>query len=373
MITALEKNIAQEIAMTYERCKIHSLNPVKINFRCPHCGDSMRKKHLTRGWFYEHDNVLRYGCFNCNYNLPIGSYLKEHFPEYFRKWLRERRSEIKEDDNREKELFSFKKPEIKTLPYCENLSELVDEHPAKKYMLRRMIPRDKLNLFWFTMDWKKVANHVSKETYEDDSEREPRLVIPIYNREHKIESIQGRALRQNEEIRYITIKSHEDASKIFGVERVTNDDTPVFVFEGPIDSVFIPNGIAMAGGQVDINVVPFRERRVWVLDNENRSPDTMARYQKLIDANESVVLWDKAPWTSKDINDMVEKENANPVAIYEYLCNNIVSGLRAENRFTRWKKNERKSNSYGKSTSTGNSTPDLRDRLKRRTRSASRD
>ena len=366
MITTLEKNIAQEIAMTYERCKIHSLTPVKINFRCPHCGDSMKRKSMTRGWFYEHDNVLRYGCFNCNYNLPIGSYLKEHFPEYFRKWLRDRRTDVKEVDNREKDLFSIKKIYVDSLPYCENLSDLVDEHPAKKYMLQRMIPRDKLNLFWFTMDWKKVANHVFKDTYDDVSEREPRLVIPIYNKEGKIESIQGRALRKNESIRYITIKAFEDANKISGFERVDQRQDPVFVFEGPIDSVFIPNGIAMAGGQVDINVVPFRERRVWVLDNENRSPDTMTRYHKLIDAGESVVLWDKAPWTMKDINDMVQKENANPVDIYEYLCNNIVSGLRANNRFSRWKKNERKSNSYGTSQSTKPESASLRDRLERR-------
>lgn len=368
MITLLEKEIAQEIALTYERCKTQSLNPVKINFRCPHCGDSTRRASMTRGWFYEHDNALRYGCFNCNYNLPIGSYLKNHFPEHFRRWLRDRRggSEVKIESNREKELFSIKKEIVETLPFCENLDDLVDEHPAKKYMLDRMIPSDKLKLFWFTMDWKKIANHVFKGTYDDDSEREPRIVIPIYNKDNKIESIQGRALRKSENIRYITIKAFEDASKIFGVERVDNSSDPVFVFEGPIDSVFIKNGIAMSGGQVDIDVVPFRDRRVWVLDNENRSPDTMTRYQKLIDQGERVVLWDKAPWTMKDINDMVQKENANPVDIYDYLCNNIVSGLRATNRFTRWKKNERKSNSYRSSKSTGCSTPNLRDRLERR-------
>lgn len=376
MITLLEKEIAQEIAMGYERFKIISLNPVKINFRCPHCGDSARRASMTRGWFYEHDNILRYGCFNCNYNLPIGSYLKEHFPEHFRNWLRDRRgsgnTERVESEQREKNLFSIKKPVIESLPECENLADLSDEHPAKKYMLNRMIPRDKLSLFWFTMNWKKVANSIVSDTYEDDSEAEPRIVIPIRNREGKIESVQGRALRKSDNIRYLTIKVDEHSSKIFGVERVSNDDKPVFVFEGPIDSVFIHNGIAMAGGQVDPNVVPFRDRRVWVLDNENRSPDTMTRYQKLIDLGESVVMWDKAPWLMKDINDMVQKENANPLDIYDYLCNNIVSGLRATNRFSRWKKNERKSNSNRESKSTEHGTANLRDQLKRRSGFASR-
>lgn len=367
MITIYEKNIAQTIGLTYERCKIMSMNPVKINFRCPHCGDSMKNASMARGWFYEYEGGLRYGCFNCNYNVPIGTYLKEHFPEYFRGWLRDRRgNEPRREESKEKELFSIKAPVVEKLPFCDKISELPDEHPAKKYMLNRMIPRDQLDRFYFTMEWKKVANHVFKGTYEDDSEKEPRLVIPILTREGKMEAIQGRALRKNENIRYITIKTHEHANKIFGCEKVDNSSKPVFVFEGPIDSVFIPNGIAMAGGQVDMNVVPFRDRRVWVLDNENRSPDTMKRYEKLIESGESVVLWDQAPWASKDVNDMVQKENADPVAIYDYLCNNIVSGLRATNRFSRWKKNDRKSNSNRSSTNSRNATADLRNRLQRR-------
>lgn len=364
MITIYEKNIAQTIGMTYERCKIMSLNPVKINFRCPHCGDSAKRASMTRGWFYEYDNDLRYGCFNCNLNLKIGSYLKKFFPEYYREWLRDRRGETPERNHIEKDLFSIKTSYIEELPDCERLDKISDEHPAKKYMLNRLIPHDKMHLFYFTMNWKTVANSIAKDTYPDE-EPEPRIVIPIYNRDGKMESVQGRALRKSDAIRYITIKSHENASKIFGVERVDNTDKPVFIFEGPIDSIFIPNGIAMSGGQVDPNVVPFRGRRAWVLDNENRSPDTMKRYEKLIEQGENVVLWDQAPWISKDINDMILKEKVNPITIYEYLCNNIVSGLRANNRFIRWKKNDR-SNQNRRSKRTESGTTSLRDRLERR-------
>lgn len=368
MITIYEKNVAQSLAMTYQRCKIHSTNPVKINFRCPLCDDSAKSATKARGWFYEYENELRFGCFNCNANYRFGSYLEKFYPEQYREWLRDRRGEQpKLEDKREKELFSIKKREI-TLPLCERLDKLSDEHPAKKYMLQRMIPRDKLCLFYFTMEWKKVANHVFKDTYPQEciEETEPRIVIPIYNRENKIESVQGRALRKSDEIRYITIKSEENSSKVFGVERVDNTKDPVFVFEGPIDSVFIKNGIAMSGGQVDINVVPFKERRVWVLDNENRSPDTMNRYEKLINQGEKVVLWDQALWKSKDINDMILKENASQEMIYEYLCNNIVSGLKATNRLIRWKKNERKSYQNRRSKNESNGFTSLRDKLERR-------
>lgn len=370
MITVYEKNVAQDLGLTFERCKIHSLTPVKINFRCPLCGDSMKSKYLARAWFYEYEGKLRYGCFNCNENMLIGEFLKRYHPERYREWLRDKRGATEEVDRREKDLFSIKTPVVDELPFCERLDKLSDEHPAKRYMINRKIPSDKMYLFYFTMDWKKVANHVCPDTYKDD-EREPRIIIPIYNKDGKIESIQGRALRECDGIRYLTVKTHEHANKVYGIERVEDDKKPVFYFEGPIDSVFIHNGCAIAGGQMDVNLAPFKERRVWVLDNENRQPDTMARYQRLIDAGEDVVLWDKAPWMSKDINDMVQKENANPVDIYNYLCDNIVSGLRAENRFSRWKKNDRKNQTDRKSKSIELNPANLRDRLERRNRSTS--
>jgi len=83
-----------------------------------------------------------------------------------------------------------------------------------------------------------------------------------------------------------------------------------------------------------------KDRRVFILDNEPRHPDTKKRIQKFIDNNERVVLWDKMPIkykSCKDINAMVmagwpQKE------INEYLENNIISGLNAQLRFNYWSK-----------------------------------
>ncbi|QHJ78880.1 MAG: hypothetical protein [Caudoviricetes sp.] len=370
MITIFEKNLAQELGLSYERCKIKSITPVEINFRCPLCGDSARNKSMTRGWFYEYENKLRFGCFNCNENYSFSDYIKRYHPEKFRIWLRERRGQVDLDEGKQKEMFSVKPIVVDTLPFCDRLDLLPDAHPAKKYMIDRKILSDKMSVFYFTMQWKDVANHVSPGTYENTEELEPRIVIPIRNKEGKIESIQGRALRKSEAIRYLTIKTHEHANKVFGIDRVQDDGKPVFYFEGPIDSTFIHNGVSITGGQMDVNIAPFKDRRVWVLDNENRSPDTMSRYEKLINAGEEVVLWDKAPWHSKDVNDMIQKENASPEAVYDYLINNIVTGLNANIRFTRWKKNDRKNQTNSKSKRPETDTPNLRDRLQRRNRSS---
>lgn len=344
MITIFEKNIAQEISRTFERQKIISLNPIKINFRCPYCGDSATNSSKTRGWFYEYENHLRYGCFNCNYNLPIGTYLKENYPEYYRSWVRDKRgvtdTEQQKEADLEKKLFSIDRKKIKELEYCERIDLLSENHPARKYLVNRKIPQENLHLFYFTKEWKKLANWFGETETYNKVDPEPRIVIPFWDNDG-IEVIQGRAVRDIDEIRYITVKRNEESLKIFGRERVKQGD--VFIFEGPIDSTFINNAIAIAGGQLDPSVVPYKNRRVWVLDNENRSTDTMNRYQKLIDEGERIVIWDKCLWKSKDVNDMIIEEGATPESMLDYLKNNIVSGLRAENRFSRWRHSSKKS------------------------------
>ena len=74
------------------------------------------------------------------------------------------------------------------------------------------------------------------------------------------------------------------------------------------------------------------------MDNEPRHPDTIARMKRLVDAGERVMFWDRAPWRSKDVNDMVMKENATPQEILEYMKQNISSGLHAKMRLSRYSK-----------------------------------
>jgi hypothetical protein len=121
------------------------------------------------------------------------------------------------------------------------------------------------------------------------------------------------------------------------MERVDGSKT-VWIHEGPIDSVFIPNSLAIVGGSMTLHDTPFPETRVWVLDNEPRSKDTLKRIQNLIDAGEKVVLWDRIRYRSKDINDMIKKEGATAAEIEQYLKDNVVSGLMASHRFSNWSK-----------------------------------
>lgn len=318
--------------------QINNSSTFKLTFRCPVCGDSQTDAMKARGWYYggTPGNVH---CYNCQYHNTISGYLKEYDEELYREYLMEVRKEKARMEPKIEKVPEHKpEPEKKTinsLPSCSRLDKLPEEHPIVKYVKSRCIPKESWNRLWFTLEWPKLVNKIQPGTYKKEIP-EPRLVIPIFNKDGKAESFQGRSLRKDAPQKYITIKAFETATKIYGVERVKEGD--VWVMEGPIDSLFIPNAIAITGGSIDLDVVPFKERRVWVMDNEPRHPDTIARMKRLVDAGERVMFWDRAPWRSKDVNDMVMKENATPQEILEYMKQNISSGLHAKMRLSRYSK-----------------------------------
>lgn len=306
---------------------------------CPVCGDSKKDSFQARFRCYEYNDNLRIGCFNCGLNLPIGEFLKEHRPDEFRQWLLERR---KEQGGGARQAVTWKPkeepiPVIQSIPYSERLDTLPENHPIIRYVVDRCIPKSKWRYLWFTMEFQKLANFVKEETFRFPK-TEPRLVIPIFNEQGKIESLQGRALRKDYgNAKYMTIKTHEMANKIYGMERADPTKT-VWFMEGPIDSLFIDNACAITGGSMGLAEVPYESSRVWALDNEPRAQHTMERLEKLIDAGEKVVLWDRCPWLYKDINDMVQKGGATPEQITQYMIDNTVSGNMAKFRFNRWAK-----------------------------------
>lgn len=334
-----ERDLAREIAYVLPMYRDHSRNgAIKVNFRCPICGDSAKDKYKARGWFYEANGHVRFGCFNCGRNFQFTKYLELYDQERWKIYLKEKyKNEPKKKKPEPKKVEKKKVESVEALPYCTSLADLPETHPCVQYLLNRKMPRDKLGLFFFTAEWKKLSNYLNPGTYEHE-EREYRLVIPIYNIDKTISMIQGRALGDvDKNQRYLTVKKDPDALKVFGMERIDPKKT-VYFHEGPIDSVFIPNSVAIVGGNMALEDAPYPNNRVWVLDNEPRSIDTVERIEKLISAGEKVVLWDEIKFISKDVNDMILKEGATASEIETYFKQNTVSGLSAKMRLAKWRR-----------------------------------
>ena len=337
----VDNEYALKVFYTLERFKQVSTMPFKLVARCPICGDSQKDLLKARFWYYPWKDSNMVHCFNCDYSAGFGRFLENHDESLYREYLLEKRKEetfgkketprVVETEISEK---FTKKLIIERLDFCERLDRLPANHPIVKYVENRAIPKAAYKRLWFTSQWQELVNK-NKPTF-DNPKKECRLVIPIYNREGKIESYQGRALSSSARQKYMTIKAHEDASKIYGVDTVDESKQWVYVMEGPIDSLFIPNTIAITGGSLDLDSVPYKDKRIWVLDNENRHTDTIKRMNKLIASGERVCFWDEAPWKSKDINDMVAKEGADPKDIEDYIMHNWATGLMAQLRMTKF-------------------------------------
>ena len=155
---------------------------------------------------------------------------------------------------------------------------------------------------------------------------------------------QGRALSIAQDrnarrtARYITLKGDKTIEKLwYGMERLDKKGD-IFVFEGPLDSLFIPNAVAMIGINDGSNIPkPLSGRRlVFALDNEPRNLAVVLQLKKHIDLGHEVVVWDSSV-RAKDINDMV-MDGMDVSKIITMMKKCTCKGAEATLRFNQWKK-----------------------------------
>ena len=132
------------------------------------------------------------------------------------------------------------------------------------------------------------TNSLIPNKFKETNQDEPRLIIPFIDENNKLFGYQGRSFDKKSKARYITIMLDESKPKIFGLDGV-DFDKKVYVVEGPLDSCFVNNCLAMAGSDAtlafnDVNAV-------MVYDNEPRSIEIVKKIQKAISRQYGVVIW----------------------------------------------------------------------------------
>lgn len=363
--TLLDRQYAKLLMPRLELPKVVSNSPFRMLMRCPICGDSKTHRHKTRGSIYEGSigktrNVMLFNCFNCDNMghgaIPFSLFLKQNYKQLYDQYRIEKFKQSGNTSQRRSSIldklvqpttYVEEKVDTKSVDfldrceYYQRISELPDTHPVKRYVKHRCIPEKHYGILGFTMYWKRLCNRITPDTFDEKSLEydQPRLVIPIFTKDGLV-AIQGRALRKDDGIRYQTIKVDESFDKIYGTERVDVETDVVFV-EGPIDSLFLDNGVAITGGSISVSRAPYSGHRIWALDNEPHHRDTTSRMETLLESGERVVIWDRLPSELKqykDINDMVMKGGATIEFINNYIKNNNVSGLSGKLRFNQWKR-----------------------------------
>jgi hypothetical protein len=123
----------------------------------------------------------------------------------------------------------------------------------------------------------------------------------------------------------------DDAPKIYGLDEIDKSKT-VYITEGPFDSTFIHNSIALCGADGDVSKWGINDC-VWIYDNEPRNSEILSRISRVIESGQKIVIWPSTV-NQKDINDMI-LSGLNVQSMIEL---NTYSGLEAKLKFTTWKK-----------------------------------
>ncbi len=296
------------------------------NFRCPICGDSQKHKNKARGYFYQVKTNTNYKCHNCGASLSFNNFLKQIDPTLHKQYTMEKFRDGHTGKNFvvDEPEFNFKKPVFKKQIDLPKASEVPI---AKEYLEKRMIDPTK---FYFTKKFKQWVN-TQKRTFDTIGRDESRIIIPMYDTERKLIGFQGRSLGPNY-VKYITIMLNDDAPKIYGLDKI-NETKPIYITEGPFDSTFVENSVAMCGSDIDIGTFGW-SNYIWIYDNEPRNREIVInRISKTIDRGDKVIIW-PTKVEDKDINDMVlSGHNIMPI-----LESNTYSGLEAQVQFNNWKK-----------------------------------
>lgn len=322
------------ISSKLERFK--QINSDLFNFRCPFCLDSQKSKTKARGYIYKKQQNYIFGCHNCGQGMSVKNFLQSLdsnlASEYVIENLKEKNSTKKSpEDNYVALKPKFKQAKL-TLP---SLYSLPKDNIAVKYAISRNIPQKHWPNLYFAEDFKEFVESVSDKVLKDDILfHKPRLIIPFFNRNKQLISFQGRAL-DSLSIRYITIKIL-DEPKIFGSDKI-DISKPIFVTEGPIDSLFLPNCIATADSNLAFSCNVFPKHKLTLIpDYQPRNKEIVKQVSGFIDKGFNVCLLPDS-FPGKDINEAI-LNGLTEQDLLSIINKNTFSGLRAKMEFLNWKK-----------------------------------
>jgi len=345
----VDQKYANQLQFRLERFKVRKTNPYVANFRCPLCGDSEKNKVKTRGYLLEHKGSIAFKCHNCHESMSLLRFLGKVAPQLQEELrlerLREQGSSV-QTARRSYQTNVLTATERVTAPVAETfksrikltkVSTLSADHACRKYVDGRLIPTEQQYRLYYVERFKTWVNTLIPGKFENVKSDHARLVLPMKNRKGQVIGFNARDMAETSSLRYISIMLDEDHPKVFGLELVDlNKDS--FLVEGPIDSLFVDNSMAMAGASItDLSSFMDPAKAIFVFDNEPRNKEILEQYRKVIDAGHRLVIW-PGNVKHKDINDMIQHGGMCKEEVSVMLHKNTYQGAIAQLRFNEWKK-----------------------------------
>jgi len=303
---------------------------------CPICreGSSWLKKR--RCYYIVDKNVVC--CHNCGwYSNPYNWILKVTGLNF---------SEVKKElENFDTPIFSVnikQKDNKKEHNITENLPSdsinLLDENQTEYYSQNQTI-KQALSLLRNRRLISAINRPLTFYISLTDKVHENRLVIPFYSDDNKIIHYQTRTVLDTDtRPKYLSKVGSEKS--LYGINAVNSDLEYLFITEGPIDAMFLQNGIAVAGinesktrnftetQKQQLNGYPLH-KKIWVLDNQYSDKTSKQKTKNLLDAGENVFIWPENLKNYKDLNEYCIDKKCDSFD-RDIILNNTYSGLRGK-------------------------------------------
>lgn len=274
-------------------------------FECPVCGEGTSMGKKRRGSYSMQLNI--FGCFNCN----------KHWSPL--EWIRLVSGK------------SYKEIYKDNFAYSDTINDVFRDQPTRPVVENTYsLPTDSINLSDARqVDYYSKNKHVrcaleyiskrrldtainKARTYYislNDTVHRNRLIIPFFDTDNKILFYQSRALTPEAENVSRYLSKSNAAMSLYGVDKVNTDLPYIFLFEGPIDSMFVRNGVGVGGlhlkeYQKAQLTKYFCHEQIWILDNQLNNEQVLNQYYALIETGQRVFVWPETLKEYKDLNDV---------------------------------------------------------------------
>lgn len=302
------------------------------NWRCTICNDSQKKKNATRAYAMDKGGSLLIYCHNCGYSAKFEYFLKEFDPQTYKLFIMERFQE------RTKRALNEPLFPVETKKYVPDifhglptLKSLPNDHDAKVYADKRVLPYNDFKFYYAEkfIEWSK-DNNDKFENWKGADER--RIIIPFYARDGHIVGYTARTIDGKEPKYYRIFVDDQEKDRFFGVERL-DDTKPHLIFEGELDSLVIPNSIAVSNGKLSLYRHP---NAVYVPDADRRNKEIVKGIGQMISEGLKVVLMPEG-LPGKDVSELVVAGYTSE-QIRDIIMANVVQGLSGKLKFDKWRK-----------------------------------
>jgi len=211
------------------------------------------------------------------------------------------------------------------------ISSLRSDHPAIEYLRGRCFGPKQTSRLLYADDFVDVIDELNPSMNTEKMRHEPRIVIPFYSTDGKIEMVQGRSLDPSSKLKYMSVKAHDDVDKVYGKYELDRSKT-TYCVEGPFDSLFVDNCVATCDSSLTR-----ADADVYIWDNQPRNKEVVDLINDAITRGKSVVIWPWSPNTKEDINDMI-KSGMTTDQLMAMIKERTFSGLRAKLEVSKWKR-----------------------------------